>query len=244
MQIEGLALSETLPFPAPRFRYAPPAAPTLSGLFDGQPREAVAPGLPLFWQGDAATSVFLVVSGAIRTVRILGDGRRVVTGFAFAGDLIGVGQYRRYCYTAEAIEGAEVRRLGRARFEAEIDDAAELRPLLLAQLRAEMAATHEQMVLLARKTAEERVCSFLLWLARRRVTRGNAIDLPMTRLDIADYLGLTIETVSRAMTRLQATGIIAQQGRHVVVLRQPEKLAALAAEEDDDEADGAPPRRH
>lgn len=243
MLIEGLALREPLPFPAPRFRPAPPV-PTLGGLFAGQPREAVAPGLPLFWQGDKAMEVVLVLKGAFRTVRILGDGRRVITGFAFAGDLIGVGQHGRYRYTAEAIEGAEVRRLGRARFETEIDDDAELRPLLLTQLRAEMAATQEHMVLLARKTAEERVCSFLLHLARRRPSRGNAVDLPMTRLDMADYLGLTIETVSRAMTRLQATGIIAQQGRHVVVLRQPEKLAALAAEENDDGEDGASPRRH
>jgi CRP/FNR family transcriptional regulator, anaerobic regulatory protein len=100
-----------------------------------------------------------------------------------------------------------------------------------------MAASQDQMVLLARKSAEERVASFLLAVARRLdrdLDPQPLVELPMTRLDMADYLGLTIETVSRTMSKLTAAGIIGQSGRHAVTLRRPAKLAALAGDTDQD----------
>ena len=93
----------------------------------------------------------------------------------------------------------------------------------------------DQVVLLARKSAEERVASFLLSLARRRGDdAADVIELPMTRLDMADYLGLTIETVSRIMTRLTKRGVIAAAGRHQIEIRRPASLSALALDDEDD----------
>jgi CRP/FNR family transcriptional regulator len=210
---------------------------TLGHIFAAQISERLEVGEALFWQGDTASHVFEISSGALRTVRVLSDGRRVITGFLFAGDVVGVSLKDRYLTTVEAIAPCLVRRLARRRFDEAVEQSTTLRPQLLAQLRDEMVAAQDQVMLLARKTAEERVASFLLALARRagQGCQPDAIvALPMTRLDMADYLGLTIETVSRVMTRLTGRGIIAPVGRHAIAIRRPAALMALAV---DDEAD-------
>lgn len=208
---------------------------TLASIFAGQVIERLDPGEALFWQGDAARDLFEIVSGALRTVRVLSDGRRVITGFLFAGDVVGVSLKDRYLATVEAIAPTEVRRLARRHFEAAIERRPNLRPQLIERLCDEMTAAQEQVVLLARKSAEERVASFLLSLAHRRDGQpqaGYRLFLPMTRLDVADYLGLTIETVSRIMTRLTSRDIIANEGRHIVIKR-PAALAEIAFDDDD-----------
>lgn len=219
-----------------------PMADTLEALFGTQPVEKFAAGTAVFWEGDAAEHVFAVVEGVLRIHRLLPDGRRVITGFMYPGDLIGISLRDRYLYTAEAVTATKVRRFARPRFQEEISKSPALGPQLFARLCDEMAAAQDQMVLLARKSAEERVCSFLLAIARRLSVVGQAasvVDIPMTRLDMADYLGLTIETVSRTMTRLASRGVIAANGRHAVVIRKPDILAALAGgNEEDDNAWG------
>ncbi|MEO8882938.1 MAG: helix-turn-helix domain-containing protein [Devosia sp.] len=238
MLIESVAFRESFAFVPPAFQ--PEGRPTLAGLFSHQPVERIDAGAALFWQGDRAAEVFEVMEGALRIVRILGDGRRVITGFLFAGDLVGVSQREQYLYTAEAIEPTRVRQLARRRFDEAIDKQAELRSQLVGLLCDEMTAAHEQVVLLARKSAEERVSSFLLALVRRvskNRPSARVVDLPMTRLDMADYLGLTIETVSRVMTRLQVAEVISQTGRHTVVVLRPARLATLAADDEDDGID-------
>jgi CRP/FNR family transcriptional regulator len=213
---------------------------TLAGIFVGQPVERLDCGAALFWQGDTAHDLFEIVSGALRTVRVLSDGRRVITGFLFPGDVVGVSLKDRYPASVEAIAPTEVRRLARHRFEAVIERRPSLRPQLIERLCDEMTAAQEQVVLLARKSAEERVASFLLALARRggdEPRAGQRLYLPMTRLDMADYLGLTIETVSRIMTRLAARAIIANEGRHIVIKR-PATLAEIAMDDDDNDLVG------
>jgi CRP/FNR family transcriptional regulator len=208
---------------------------TLASIFAGQVIERLDAGDALFWQGDAARDLFEVVSGALRTVRVLSDGRRVITGFLFAGDVVGVSLKDRYLATVEAIAPTEVRRLRRHHFEDLIERRPSLRPQLIEHLCDEMTAAQEQVVLLARKSAEERVASFLLSLVHRRYGQphpGYRLFLPMTRLDVADYLGLTIETVSRIMTRLVSRDIIANQGRFIVIKR-PAALAEIALDDDD-----------
>ncbi|WP_144291651.1 helix-turn-helix domain-containing protein [Rhodoligotrophos appendicifer] len=212
-------------------------APTLQALFSNQPVEKFDCGAALFWEGDDATHVFEVLEGVLRIFRILGDGRRVITGFIYPGDLVGVSLKKRYLYTAEAITPTKVRRFTRMRFETEINESPELRPQLFARLCDEMAAAQDQMVLLARKNAEERVASFLLMLARRLCQDAALcpeIELPMTRLDMADYLGLTIETVSRTMTKLFNRKIIAPSGRHAIIIRNMKELATIAGDDDED----------
>jgi CRP/FNR family transcriptional regulator len=213
-------------------------APTLKSLFGGQPVESFESGTSVFWQGDAANHVFEVVEGVLRIFKMMSDGRRVITGFIYPGDLLGVSLKEQYLYTAEAVTKVRVRRFGRARFQQAIDASPELRPELFARLCDEMAAAQNQMVLLARKSAEERVSSFLLAIARRVPPAGfspPSIQIPMTRLDMADYLGLTIETVSRVMTRLTGLGVIAASGRHAVWIRKLDKLTLLAGESDEDD---------
>jgi CRP/FNR family transcriptional regulator len=217
----------------------PSPAPTLQGLFSNQPVERIEGGSALFWEEDQADHVFHVVEGVLRVFKILGDGRRAITGFIYAGDILGVSFKDRYLYTAEAVTDVKVHRFSRSKFEDVVNQSAALRPQLFAQLCDEMATAQDQMVLLARKSAEERVGSFLLFIARRLQRSGHdasAVDLPMTRLDIADYLGLTIETVSRLMTRLTKRGVIAARDRHRVTIRDMNMLVRLSGEASQDEA--------
>lgn len=212
----------------------------LAGLFRRQPCERFEPGAAVFWEGDAATHLFQIAEGVLRVYKIIGDGRRVITGFLYPGDLVGLSLRERYLYTAEAVTKVRVRRLARSRFDEEVNASPTLRPELFARLSDEMAAAQDQMVLLARKSAEERVASFLLVLVRRLAGDTPVqpvVELPMTRLDMADYLGLTIETVSRIMTRLTGRGVIAACGRHAIVVRQLTKLEFLAGEGDDGDHD-------
>ncbi len=209
---------------------------SLESLFCRLPLERLEAGSALFWEGDSCKHVFEVVEGVLRVFKIIGDGRRVITGFLYPGDLVGVSIRDRYLYSAEAVVPTKVRRFGRAKFQEEINRSPELGPQLFARLCDEMAAAQDQMVLLSRKNAEERLCSFLLLLARRVQSRdatAHVIELPMTRLDIADYLGLTIETVSRTMTKLTSRGVISPTGRHAIVIRKWEKLVALSGNGDD-----------
>ncbi|KRE06013.1 Crp/Fnr family transcriptional regulator [Bosea sp. Root381] len=219
------------------FPAIPAQAPSLRSLFGGQPVETFESGSAVFWEGDDARHVFEVVEGVLRVFRIMSDGRRVITGFIYPGDLLGVSLKDHYLYTAEAVTRTKIRRYERGRFQDEINRSPELRPQLFARLCDEMAAAQDQMILLARKSAEERVASFLLVIARRlgAVQAQAVIEIPMTRLDMADYLGLTIETVSRTMTRLTTCGVIAPSSRHAIVIRKLGKLVMLAGEADDDD---------
>lgn len=223
---------------AARRSFVPPPAPTLQSLFGAQPVEKFEAGTALIWEGDVASHIFEVLDGVLRIFRILSDGRRVITGFLYPGDLLGVSFRDRYMYCVEAVTRARVRRFARNRFQEEISRSPELRPQLFARLCDEMEAAQDQMVLLARKNAEERVCSFLLLLARKASGNGQAtpvVEIVMTRLDMADYLGLTIETVSRTMSRLTARGIIAPCSRHGLKLLKFDKLVALAGNADEED---------
>jgi CRP/FNR family transcriptional regulator len=209
---------------------------TLASLFSGRVVERLEEGETLFWQGDTGQDVFEVVEGALRLVCVLADGRRVVTGFVFAGELAGASSPEQYSNSAEALVSTRIRRCNRSRFSTEIGRNPDLNSQLFRHLRREIATVRGQLVLLACKTAEERVSSFLLSMARRTSgygTPAGVVHLPMSRPDIADYLGLTRETVSRAMTRLRRQGLIVQMDRYTVAVRQPGNLARLAAEDAD-----------
>ncbi|NKK71030.1 helix-turn-helix domain-containing protein [Rhizobium leguminosarum bv. viciae] len=207
----------------------------LQALFKKPPVERVAAGQSLFFEGDAARHLFEVVEGSLRIFKIISDGRRVITGFLHDGDIVGVSLKSHYLYSAEAITDTKVRRISRKAFDAEVDNSPDLRPEVFARLCDEMAAAQEQMVLLSRKNAAERICSFLLKELIRVTCDGRTdlvIELPMTRLDIADYLGLTIETVSRTMTKLTNKGVIAPAGRHSIRIVKRSALVLLAGNDD------------
>ena len=217
--------------------------PTLKDLFTGQPTETFAAGEALFWEGDQAGHIFDVLEGALRVYRIMSDGRRAIMGFIHPGEVLGVSFQNRYLFTAEAVTDVKIRRFARGRFFTMINESPALRPQLFAILCDEMSAAQDQMLLLGRKTAEERVVSFLLAIHRKSGT-GGEIEVPMSRQDMADYLGLTMETVSRMMTSLNRRGLIATGARHTVILRKLTALREIAGDDEDETASpAAQPRR-
>ena len=169
-------------------------------------------------QGDAAEYCFQIVSGCVRTVRLLENGRRQVGAFLFDGDVIGWETADEHEFAAEAVTPVT---LARIRVGA-IEDRANSDPGFARMLRrytAEQVRTlRNHLVLLGRKTAAERVASFLLEMADRQPeVTGSVIELPMSRADMADYLGLTIETVCRGLTELRRQRIIAVDRARIVI---------------------------
>jgi CRP/FNR family transcriptional regulator, anaerobic regulatory protein len=167
--------------------------------------------------------------GMLRLVKLLPDGRRQITGFLSAGYLLGLAPEGVHVYSAEAITDVTVCRYGRAAFERLIEEMPGFAKRLFAQTSHELRANQDQMVLLGRKTATEKVASFLLMFAGRQSgDEAGEIDMPMTRCDIADYLGLTIETVSRTFTKLRQDGLIELPAPTRIKLRDRAGLEELA----------------
>ncbi len=173
----------------------------------------------IFHEAEDADYVFNVTAGSVKLYKLLGDGRRQITGFLFAGDFLGLALNQSYSYTAEAIEPVTACRFPRQKLERLFDEFPRLEKRMLGMAVDELAAAQDQMLLLGRKTAKEKVASFLLMLARRQENRGkdtSAIEVPMSRSDIADYLGLTIETVSRTLTQLRKEATISlKDNKHI-----------------------------
>jgi CRP/FNR family transcriptional regulator len=188
-------------------------------------------GQVLFQEGDEADSVFNVTAGTMRVYKLLPDGRRQITGFLFPPDYLGISAIGAYAYSAEAVTDVELCRFGRPELDALFSRFAKLERRLLNMATDELTAVQDQMLLLGRKSASEKLASFLLGIARRaRVNGGqdSPVPVPMTRTDIADYLGLTIETVSRVLGRFKRSGIIEiAQGRSIVLTRR-DKLEEIA----------------
>lgn len=187
-------------------------------------------GQALFHEGDPNPYVFNVVEGAVKLYRLLPDGRRQITGFLFQGDFLGLGGRGVANFTAEALTPLQTCRFKRTNFDQLLNALPALEHRLVALAGDELMAAQEQIVLLGRKTAKERLASFLVRLAMRQQQLGgpeNQVHLPMTRLDIADYLGLTIETVSRVMTQLKTSGLIRLLPGNDIALVDPIGLKAL-----------------
>ncbi len=188
------------------------------------------PGQALFHEGDPNPFVFNVVDGAVKLYRLLPDGRRQITGFLFQGDFLGLGGRGASSFTAEALTPLNTCRFRRSDFDQLLNALPALEHRLVALAGDELMAAQEQIVLLGRKTARERLASFLTRLAERQVQLGGPeghVHLPMTRLDIADYLGLTIETVSRVFTQFKTSGLIKLLPGNDVALPDPAALKAL-----------------
>jgi len=187
-------------------------------------------GHALFYEGDAATHVYNVTEGVVRVSKMLPDGRRQITGFLFPGDFLGLSHDDAYAYTAEAITPVRLCRFGRERLIGLFNELPQLERRLLGMAVDELAAAQDQILLLGRKTARERVVSFFSHVskqARRRGESGNPIHLPMSRVDIADYLGLTIETVSRTITKLVKDGVIELPTSTKVVFKDRDAFEAI-----------------
>ncbi len=187
-----------------------------------------AAGETVFAEGDDADSVYEVVSGMVRLYKLLPDGRRLITGFLSAGHLMGLAPEGVCVYTAEALTEVTLCRYKRTAFERLIDEVPGFAKRLLAATSHELRAAQDQMLLLGRKAASEKLASFLIMLAEQQEDEDE-IDVPMTRSDIADYLGLTIETVSRTLTKLRQDGLIALPNPTRIEILDREQLEDLAA---------------
>jgi len=169
-------------------------------------------------QEDTATYCYLVISGCVRTVRLMEDGRRHVGEFLFAGDLFGWEALDNHDFGAEAVTPVTLRRYARRDLERLADQDREVARRLHELSSLRLRSGREHMVLLSRKTASERIASFLLEMAARSSQDEKlTIELPMSRSDMGDYLGLTIETVCRRLTRLRLDGTIAINGTTIAI---------------------------
>ncbi len=188
-------------------------------------------GTALIRDGDPARHVFNVTSGCVRVLKLLPDGRRQITGFLFAGDFVGLASGDAYVFSAEAVEPVTACRFSKVAYRDLMRQSPALEHALLDRATHELAAAQDQMLLLGRKTAQERIASFLLDLPARDPARPPVpghVRLPMTRSEIADYLGLTIETVSRVLTKLKTQGIIRLLSLHELEVTRPERLREIA----------------
>jgi CRP/FNR family transcriptional regulator len=180
---------------------------------------------------DPARHVFNITSGSVRVYKLLPDGRRQITGFLFAGDFLGLATGDSYVFSAEAIEPVTACRFRKSDYRALIRETPALETALFDRATHELAAAQNQMLLLGRKTALERVSTFLLDLPTHDPARPGPeghVHLPMTRSEIADYLGLTIETVSRVFTRLKTQGVIRLLSLAELRIEDPGVLKALS----------------
>jgi CRP/FNR family transcriptional regulator len=188
----------------------------------------VAAGHPIFWEGDDAGTVHEVRAGVIKLSKTPPDGRCQVTGFAYPGSIIGLSFGGRFIYSAEAVTAAEIVSCSRPQFQDLLRREPDVASAYWAQANDELVAAQEQLLILGRMNATERVATFLSHLLDAAAGE-DVIRLPMTRNAIADYLGLTTETVSRTFTRLRREGVVVPINTHDVRVKDASRLRSLAA---------------
>lgn len=180
----------------------------------------------IYGQGENAELIYRVVSGTVRTSRFMPDGRRPIGDFYYAGDLFGLETGAQHTMAAEALSDCVILVAKRQALVAAGGDE-ELRRLTWEATVRDLDSAREHLGLLVRKKASERVASFLVRLAAR--CRGEFVELAMGRQDTADYLGLTIETVSRMITQLQATKVVEFKTCRQFRIRDHDALMEMAA---------------
>ena len=179
----------------------------------------------IYGETDPADYLYKVVSGAVRIYKILSDGRRQIGGFYLPGDVFGLESGDEHTLAAEAVTDAKVLIVKRSAVSALAARDATVASELYALTARELRRAQDRILLLV-KSAQERVASFLLEMTERAAA-GNTIDLPMSRQDIADYLGLTIETVSRTLTSLESAAAIEVPASRRIVLCNRSALTRL-----------------
>ena len=197
-------------------------------------------GAILFQQGEPFTSVFAVRTGTLKTYSVAPNGEEQITGFHLASELVGLAGYDSGTYplSAKALETTTVCEIPVQQLDALTNEMPELRKQIMRTMSGEIRHDQQMMMLLSKKSAEERIASFLLDISTRFARRGfsdTQFRLSMSRVDISNYLGLAVETVSRVFTRFQKNELIATQGKEITLLKVTE-LKELAGEIEDGEA--------
>jgi CRP/FNR family transcriptional regulator len=199
-----------------------------------------ATGQTIILEGVPVDFVANVVSGIVKLTKTMLDGRQQIVGLLFPSDFVGRAFARTWAFSAEAASDVELCCLNRAAFEAIVDQQPELKQQMLVSTLDELDAAREWMLLLGCKSAEEKVASFLMLLVRRSINAGcgqetqpadPVFELPVNRADIAGYLGMTVETVSRQISRLKAEHIIKLIDIRHYTVPNLNRLADLAGQE-------------
>lgn len=189
-------------------------------------------GQRLFHEGDRASRVFTLTSGCIKLYNLLPDGRCHVAGFMHPGDFLGITLEDNHAFTAEALDESKLCSFPRKVFDDFVDDHPLMERELYKMAAHELSSAHQQQLLLARKTASERLASFLMLLIEQHEERTNDrsefVELSMNRADIADYLGLTKETVSRLISAMRRDRVIRLQASDRIEVLDFDRLARLA----------------
>lgn len=207
-----------------------PSAPaSLAALEDLASTISVRKDDEIYAQGDAARHCYRILSGCVRTVKLMEDGRRQVNEFLLPGDWFGLEALAEHDFAAEAVSSAVLRRYPRRNVDGLADRDPAIGRWLLELATRQLRGARDRMVTLGRKTASERIAGFLLEMAQRMPRdRNGVVDLPMSRGDIADHLGLTIETVCRSLAQLRREGTIALTRSRLAVRDRP-TLQGLAS---------------
>ena len=216
----------TLAYPLDDPRTARPPSALTDAFERHGVRLNVARNEEIYAQDEPVELLYRVLRGVVRTSRLTADGRRQVGDFYYPGDLFGLEPGPDHRFAAEALEDCEIVAVRRSTVRAAAGDAELDRAILEAQ-RVEMERLQDHVVMLGRKSARERVASFLMSIAQRG--EDDHADLAMGRQDMADYLGLTIETVSRMLTQLQGEAIVEFPSSRRFQIRKWTALEALAA---------------
>jgi CRP/FNR family nitrogen fixation transcriptional regulator len=182
----------------------------------------------IYGEDEPSDYVYQVISGSVRSYKLLSDGRRQIGAFYLPGDVFGLESGLVHRLTAEAVVDTTVRLVKRRSLEQAAGITIQVARSLWAMTAGELRHAEDHMLLLGRKNAMERVASFLLEMDRRLTATG-MVALPMCRRDIRDYLGLTLETVSRALSQLHADGVVGFSGARQIVLRNRQHLRNLDA---------------
>jgi len=191
-------------------------------------RICYARNVEIFGEGEPAEYLYKVISGSVRSCKLLDDGRRQVTGFHMAGEVFGLELDEEHHFSAEAVNDAIVLVVKRSAIVGLAARDADIARQLWAMTARELQRVQDHMLVLGCMNAKQRVATFLLRMTLRG-SGGNEIELPMSRQDIADYLGLTIETVSRTMTQLENDAAIGLESSRRIVLRNRAALTRLNA---------------
>src|SRR5579871_1597355 len=174
-------------------------------------------GETIFGEGDTLSSTYKIVSGAARLSRITEDGRRQIVEFRTAGDSDRLEWDGEYALSAEAVRDVVAVRYMRTRVDRLAAERSDVREGLVALIRNELRTAHEHLITLGCQGAKERVASFLLQLARKAgANDGQTIEFDLGRQDMADYLGLTLETISRTLSEFKRIGAIALPKRRQI----------------------------
>src|SRR5437660_3551031 len=182
----------------------------------------------IYGEDEPAEYVYQVISGAVRAYKLLSDGRRQIGAFHLPGNVFGLDAGSTHRLTAEAIADTAVRLVKRRSLEAAAGSNVQVAHNLWTMTASDLRHAEDHMLLLGRKTAMEKVATFLLEMDRRLASTG-MMALPMCRRDIGDYLGLTLETVSRALSQLSDQGVLVFSSARQIVLRNRQRLADLDA---------------